>query len=764
MNANDQTLSFNDPLAGIREDQIAAWAADAGLPAEEYLRRFPTLSNWDALALVAAEVVIRRERGENPELGEYQARFPHLAEDPSIRFGHLFDLTLTQAADKTGPPAPLGQEGALPVVPGYLLTEEIGRGGMGVVYRAEDSSLGRDVAVKILQFHNPASGFAARRFVEEGRITGQLQHPAIPPIHQIGALPDGRPFLAMKLIKGRTLATEAIRLMAIRGRLDEAYTRLEQCGADQELIALCKRCLSAEPEGRPRNAGEVARGVADLRAAAEERARRAERETAVTEARTLESRRRRAWQLTAAGIAALLLLGGVLFAWWQDRQAAAGRTEAIRRQSEDDRREEAERERLARNAEAIAALLDGCEQSLRDDDARRAAVPLEQAEARVSEGGADHLRPRLARCRADFDLLRELDRIGDLESTWLEGGFQTDKALAAMPEVLKGFRIELRTTPPAEAARIINESLIRDRLLAVVDWWFTLEPNPSDSKLLLAVLHEADPDPFRDSFRRASVAAVNLDLMRDLVRDLADTPEALQQPPRFAVVIGRCKAVSLSRREHLLRTVLFRQPGNFSVLMALANLYPFTDEGLADRLGWYRAAAVARPTNPMVWLHLGIAYFYRGDLYGAIDCYEQAIRVDSKYAIAYYDLGVCLARLGKRDEAISNFQTAIRLEPDHYLAHNNLGSELLKQGKSDAALVHFREALRLYPGYAIAQYNIAAALTQKGDVVGGALALQKALQTDSGREAAILAIDRMRKKWNILSPLEVAPPPRPLNR
>ena len=45
----------------------------------------------------------------------------------------------------------------------------------------------------------------ARRFVDEARITGQLQHPGIPPVHDLGTLPDGRPFLAMKLIKGRTL-------------------------------------------------------------------------------------------------------------------------------------------------------------------------------------------------------------------------------------------------------------------------------------------------------------------------------------------------------------------------------------------------------------------------------------------------------------------------------------------------------------------------------------------------------------------------------
>src|SRR5262245_31094197 len=89
--------------------------------------------------------------------------------------------------------------------PGYELLEEIGHGGMGVVYRARDAALGRDVAVKLLSERYAAASPAAQRFLSEARITGQLQHPGIPAVHQVGALPDGRPFLAMKLIKGSTL-------------------------------------------------------------------------------------------------------------------------------------------------------------------------------------------------------------------------------------------------------------------------------------------------------------------------------------------------------------------------------------------------------------------------------------------------------------------------------------------------------------------------------------------------------------------------------
>lgn len=100
---------------------------------------------------------------------------------------------------------PSTPRGTLPSVPGYEILEEIGRGGMGVIYRARDRALNRIVAVKLLQERFESQSPASARFIEEAQITGQLQHPGIPPIYFVGKLDDGRPFLAMKLIKGHTL-------------------------------------------------------------------------------------------------------------------------------------------------------------------------------------------------------------------------------------------------------------------------------------------------------------------------------------------------------------------------------------------------------------------------------------------------------------------------------------------------------------------------------------------------------------------------------
>jgi len=89
----------------------------------------------------------------------------------------------------------------LPAVPGYRVLREIARGGMGKVLAAFDLGLDRDVALKIL-----LPGAEADRFVRESKITARLPHPGIPPVHALGTLADGSPFLAMKLIAGKTLA------------------------------------------------------------------------------------------------------------------------------------------------------------------------------------------------------------------------------------------------------------------------------------------------------------------------------------------------------------------------------------------------------------------------------------------------------------------------------------------------------------------------------------------------------------------------------
>src|SRR5262249_25869954 len=88
----------------------------------------------------------------------------------------------------------------------YQLFGEIARGGMGAILRGRDVDLGRDLAVKVLLESHRDKPELVRRFVEEAQIGGQLQHPGVIPVYELGTLADHRPFFTMKLVKGRTLA------------------------------------------------------------------------------------------------------------------------------------------------------------------------------------------------------------------------------------------------------------------------------------------------------------------------------------------------------------------------------------------------------------------------------------------------------------------------------------------------------------------------------------------------------------------------------
>jgi serine/threonine-protein kinase len=86
------------------------------------------------------------------------------------------------------------------------LLGEIARGGMGAVLLGRDADLGRDLAVKVLLESHQDRPELVRRFIEEAQIHGQLQHPGIPPVHELGVLADGRPYFTMRLVRGDTLA------------------------------------------------------------------------------------------------------------------------------------------------------------------------------------------------------------------------------------------------------------------------------------------------------------------------------------------------------------------------------------------------------------------------------------------------------------------------------------------------------------------------------------------------------------------------------
>lgn len=104
--------------------------------------------------------------------------------------------------DRTSVLRTLAQEGA---GPRYDLVGEIGEGGMGAVYRAHDHDLDRDVALKALRPELAGDREFVARFLREAQATGQLQHPNIVPLHDLGLSADGTPWFTMQLVRGESL-------------------------------------------------------------------------------------------------------------------------------------------------------------------------------------------------------------------------------------------------------------------------------------------------------------------------------------------------------------------------------------------------------------------------------------------------------------------------------------------------------------------------------------------------------------------------------
>jgi hypothetical protein len=175
---------------------------------------------------------------------------------------------------------------------------------------------------------------------------------------------------------------KAIRLMAVRGDLLPCHARLAACGADPGWVSLCQRCLSFDPDDRPRTAGEVAESVTRLRAKAEQRAQAAVHARVRAEAETREQRKRRRVQLALAVAVGLLLLGGGAVAWWR-YDVAVKREEADRQRQQAEQRAIAERE-LALHYEGLvyfytARLLIPSGKATNPTDLRYAAKYLETA-------------------------------------------------------------------------------------------------------------------------------------------------------------------------------------------------------------------------------------------------------------------------------------------------------------------------------------------------------------------------------------------------
>ena len=785
----------------------------------------------------------------------------------------------------------------------YQLLGELARGGMGSVLRGRDMDLGRDLAVKVLLDQHIHQSDLVNRFLEEAQICGQLQHPGVVPIYDLGILADHRPFFAMKLVKGKTLAallaarsspvddlprflsifeaicqtmayahargvihrdlkpsnvmvgafgevqvmdwglakilpkdgpkkevdarpanetiiarvsrkgvgdltevgsamgtpaymapeqargeTEAIDRRADvfalgsilceiltgappftgsrsievvraagRGETAAAMTRLELCGADEELLALASDCLAAEACDRPADAGVIAGRMTAYLAGVQERLRQAElsrvaaqahaeeeakrRELAerlaeeATRRAALERQRRKLQLGLAASLLALTTAGGLGTTYYlQQRQARAaavqqvlGRASTLR----DLAREHAGDP--ARWRVALAAI-DQADRALDGDDLAQQRIAALRAEVQDGAGAAERDR-------------QLIDRLVDIRSAEADdqGGWSTDATYAdAFHEA--GLDIAALSTEEAAKRITARPPEVATALAIALDDWAAIRrdrrKNRAGAVALSGLAGAVDPDTWRLGLRRAldlpdpaarleelrrmakaapfeTLGPISLDLLGRALKDAGD-------PTRAEAVLRRAQRLhpddvwinydlaraleKLARRDEAIRYYTAARSLRRETAHELAHMLEAKGE-LEEGVAVLEDLRQHRPNSGRHLGCLGRALKDQGRsqeakavTLAAEAANREAVRLRPDDALAHASLGFALYMQGKLDEAAEQYRTAIRLQPQTAEFHDVLCELLGKQGHLDEAIAEHHAAIRIQPDFANA-YN-----------------------------------------------------------
>lgn len=784
----------------------------------------------------------------------------------------------------------------------YRIEEVVGWGGMGIVLRGMDPQFKRRLAIKVLAPHLRGDEGLKKRFLAEAQIMGQLQHPGIPPVHELGELADGRPFLAMKLVQGQTLAqllpaeeqtpgpAELPRFVAIfgqicqtvayahsrgilhrdlkpgnvmvgafgevqvmdwglakflrpteeaitafeeqspvfqehdspspecaedgtqagvalgtpaymapeqaRGELDQidercdvfalgamlcriltgrppyeagcnrdiialarggqlaaAFARLDGCGADVELIALAKHCLSPEAQKRPAQAGEVAAAVAAYQAALEQRLQQAEIDKAaalvqaeeeqkrrvVEQAKASEERRRRRLTLGLAALALIFLATAAAAALWylhdqNQRAAALARKRDLDAQAVATAVEQARQVRASLHKElqvpgGVFELLNQPDRWAARIQAARSA--LEHARS-LRDGAAAGIDPRLDaaiqelatfldRDDADRSLAMRLDQIRlDKASRVIVGKLDNAKAAREYPRIFFKAGLPVLTGDAPSIVAVFAASPIKEQLVAALDDWSATISDQQELDRLQGVTRLVDPDPrWKDRLRQSKAW-----------NDKQEVARLAQESP-----------ANVSPQAHFLMTLLLRRNGldvlawlrkaqalyprdfwlNFELGNEVSKISPIEAEG------YFRVALAVRPQNTAAHMNLGLALHHQKRLDEAIAEYRKAIASDKTNTLSYSRLGNALRDQKKLDEAIAVYRQAIAINSGDMAAYTNLGISLREQNRFEEAVAAYHKALEIDPKSAAVYNNLGFTLYQQKRLDEAIAAYQKAI-------------------------------------
>jgi eukaryotic-like serine/threonine-protein kinase len=489
------------------------------------------------------------------------------------------------------------------------------------------------------------------------------------------------------------------------GRGDFVSPRQLKRGIPRALEAICLKAMAFAPEERYATALELAAEVEHWLAGEPVRAYP---DPWTTRARRWVKRHRLPVTAVAAAVLAAVVLGGG--AWLRQVQAEAATALEVQQTR-------TKAEQLYQEGKVSGALA----------AARRAEALLEKG------GGTEALRQQVKQLLADLTMADQLVeiRLPQAELRPDGGGFDIRKADPEFAALFKDNQLDVDSLAPEEAAARIRKRLIKDRLVAALDYWAEVRRRTGKGEAarwqrLLQVARLADPDPWRnrirDALERRNVKAL---------LELAESDKAAFLPAPTLLLLG----IMLREREQtlaaekLLRQAQAQHRADFWLNHELAVCCskmkpPKTD----DQVRFLTAALALRSQSAVVHSNLGNALVKKGQLDEAVAAYRQAIRLQKDFAVAHFNLGVALRDKGQLDEAIAAYRQAIRLKKHFPEAHSNLGNALRAKGQLDEAIAACREAIRLKQDYPEAHNNLGNALTAKGDLDGAIACYREAIR------------------------------------
>lgn len=629
----------------------------------------------------------------------------------------------------------------LPRIPGYVIESTLGSGGMGVVYKARQVKLNRLVAIKMMLLGRLAEPRELECIQRESQAVAALRHPNIVQVYDAGDI-DGLPYFSMEYLEGGTLskflagvpqpardAASLLRTLALavqaahdghiahrdlkpanillaadrtpkiadfslarrfealdaptitNGRIGTpSYMAPEQIHGGPAafcpsvdlyaLGAILYETLTGRPPFRAETHEETYRQVLAHDPALPSKLNpRVPRDLETICLKCLQKNPKNRYATAAA-------LAEDLECYLDGRAISARRTNPAHRAARWTRRNPAAAAlALTASLLLVLAITVGIRElhaadlrrarALRWND-RLASVVALQSQGRFTEArgildqafdtDSPDLQRRVDRARADLDLALHLDSIRMNRGQFTQGG-GIDYAQAGR-QYQAAFRdASLGTVDqdPAVVAANFTASPIRKAIVAALDDWAACAEAPARA-WILDVARRVDPDPWRDRVRSQEHWA-DLEWLNQLARDAY----VERQPVHIMVAMGTRWRRLGGDPTAFLEQVQREYPNDFWVNFELGHLLGKVD--VAAAIGYCRAALAARPdASP-----------------------------------AHFNLGIFLARTGRKEEAASHLYKVLDAEPNHGWAHRNLGFLLADENRDADAIVHLRAAASLDP-------------------------------------------------------------------